>query len=92
LVLQASRIAYMTESAHNPWIKGLIILPCANHILNMVLRNSIEGIEELAIHIGLNKTCQGIMRKNAAIWQYGKLCPTFPETRWVYGYGYGVLN
>jgi hypothetical protein len=74
----------MTESATDPRIKGLIVLPRVNHVLNLVLRNSVEGNEEFATHIKSIKLFQGIMRKNAAIRQYGTVRPDFPEVRWMY--------
>jgi hypothetical protein len=90
LFCQQAGLRLMTASSQDPRIKGLIILPCVNHILNLVLRNSIDELEEFAAHIRTIQVFQGIMRKNAVIRQYGKVCPTFPETRWMYVCG--LLN
>jgi hypothetical protein len=84
LFCEQSGLRLMTESATDPRLEGLVILPCVNHILNLVLRNSIQGNEEFAVHIKLIKLFHGIMQKNAAIRQYGKVCPDVPETRWMY--------
>jgi hypothetical protein len=73
----------MMESTIDPRIEGLVILPCMNHILNMALRNSIEGNEKFSAHIKSTKVFQGNMRKNVAIRQYGKVCADFPETHWM---------
>jgi hypothetical protein len=43
LLLSLVRLQLMREYAPDPQIKGLIILPCANHIINLVLQDSIEG-------------------------------------------------
>jgi hypothetical protein len=84
LFCQQLGLRLVTESAIDPRIEGLIIVPCLNHILNLVLRNSIKRNEEFAAHIESIKLFQGMMRKNAAIRQYWKVCPDFPETRWMY--------
>jgi hypothetical protein len=42
LFCQQAGLRVMTESAQDPRIKGLVILPCVNHIFNLVLRNSID--------------------------------------------------
>jgi hypothetical protein len=48
------------------------------------LLNFIEGNEEFTANIRPIKTIPRVMQKNAAIRQYGKACPDFPETRWMY--------
>jgi hypothetical protein len=63
----------MTESARDPRIRGLIIFLCANHMLDLVLRKTTEGSEEFAVHLKSITVFQGILRKNAAIRQYGKV-------------------
>jgi hypothetical protein len=83
-------LKFFDQSAADPRIKGLVILQCVNHILNLVLRNSIAANVEFAGHIRSLRVFQGIMRKNPVIRQYGKVCPDFPDSRWMYVCG--VLN
>jgi hypothetical protein len=74
----------MTQPAHDPRIKQLIILSCPNRIVNLVLANSIEENEKIAALIGSIETFQGIMQRSAAIRQYGKVCSDSPAPRSMY--------
>jgi hypothetical protein len=58
LFYQQAGLRSRTESVQDARIKGLIVLACANHIFNLVLRNGIEGNEELATHLGSIKILQ----------------------------------
>jgi hypothetical protein len=71
LSCQQAGLCFMTESAQDPLIKALIILPCANPISNLFLQNSIERSKEFATNMGSIKTFQGIMRKIQAFGNLG---------------------
>jgi hypothetical protein len=66
----------MTESAHDIQIKDLIILSCGNHILNLILRNSIEDNKGFATRIESITCFQEITHKwsHAANGKNARIC------------------
>jgi hypothetical protein len=60
LFCQQAGLPLMMESVQYPRIKGLIILPCVNHILNMFLPNSIKGNEEFVICVEVIQIFQAV--------------------------------
>jgi hypothetical protein len=79
LFCQQSGLHLLIDQANDCRIRGLISMPCANHTLNLVFRNAIESNPEVKDHTrSLSFSSRSTTR------QYGKLCPSFPESRWIY--------
>jgi hypothetical protein len=69
---------------NDPKLRPIIICPCANHTLNLVLQCEIKENPTFQSHIGILKRFQHIMRSRYARRNYGLTCPDYPETRWIY--------
>jgi hypothetical protein len=81
---QQSGLRLLVTGSSDPDMRRMIICPCANHTLNLVLQCEIKNNPVLKEHIAIIKRFQHIMRQKSAVRQYGLMCPDYPETRWLY--------
>jgi hypothetical protein len=84
LIAQQVGLRLMIEESPDPAVRRCVICLCANHTLNLVFQCELKSNLVLQDHLGSFREFQRIMRTGSAIRQYGKMCPTFPETRWFY--------
>jgi hypothetical protein len=65
-------------------VNGIVIVPWANHTLNLVFRGEMSENGTLQKGSAVTRKFQRIMRTTGAASQYGRMCPDLPDTRWFY--------
>jgi hypothetical protein len=67
-----------------PGFMDIVVLPCANHTLNLVFTATLKTNPLLQAWSCDVKALQTILRKREMVRKLQRLCPLFPEHRWIY--------